>query len=299
MRPLVASLVGATLIAATTASGCSRGQSTSESRPHPSASSSSRSVTPRPAPTPSAPPYTGPAGTLRGTVHVVGDDPPVLEDVLRRIPDDCPGARNVYGTLFRKGPSGEAADVLITVTDYPHYVPPATDHVTVVGKDCAWNTRTVGMTMGQHLEIVAKDAKGYVPNLIGMPTPANMIPVPGGASAPLRPHRPGRHGLNDLAHLFAYADVFVVKFSTLDVTDTDGTFEIAGVPAGKATVSALLPAALLVDQKPITIAANATTTIDFELKFDEAEYQRQRKKTPPPAPSASSAAAPSAAPSGR
>ncbi len=200
----------------------------------------------------------------------------------------------MYGTLFRRGSNGEAADVLVTATDYQHVIPPASDHVEVIGKDCAWNTRTVGMTMGQHLQVVAKDAKGYVPNLMGLPTPANMIPVPGGAPARLKPNRPGRHGFNDLAHLFAYADIFVVKFATLDVTGTDGKFEIAGIPAGPATVSALLPAAMLVGQRRVTVKANETVTVDFELKFDEAKYQKLRQETPASQASASTAPAPSA-----
>jgi len=274
---------------------CSRRPSSSDETLAPSASAAQR-MAPGPSalPAASAKPYTGPVGTIRGSVRVVGDAAPVLEDVLRNIPDECAGARGVYGTLFRAGPGGEAADVLVTVTDYQHYVPAASDHVEVVGKDCAWNTRTVGMTMGQHLEVSARDAKGYVPNLIGLPTPANMIPVPGGAAARLKPTRPGRHGLNDLAHLFAYADVFVVKFSTLAVTGLDGRFEISGVPAGTATVSALLPAAMLVDQRKVTVKANETATVDFELTFDEARYQAQRKQSAPPAPSSSTAPSPSA-----
>jgi hypothetical protein len=292
MRSFAAILVLATAISI---AGCSKRASSHKDTTAPSASVAAPAPSlATPEPSGSAKPYTGPAGAIRGTVRVVGDAPPVLDDVLRKIPDECAGARNVYGTLFRKGPGGEAADVLVTVTDYEHFVPPAADHVQVVGKDCAWNTRTIGMTMGQYIEVIAKDPKGYVPNLIGMPTPANMIPVPGGAAARLKPERPGRHGLNDLAHLFAYADVFVVKFSTLDVTGTDGVFEIAGVPAGTATVSALLPAAMLVAQQKVTVQANTTTTVQFALTFDEAKYQQQRKESLSPHSSAQVGTVPSA-----
>ena len=242
----------------------------------------------------SAKPYAGPTGTVRGTVRVVGDAPPILDSVLQRIPDQCAGARSMYGALFRKGSAGEAADVLVTVTDYEHSVPPSRDHVTVTARDCAWDTRTVGMAMGQRLDIVAKDAKGYVPDLVGLPSPARIIPIPGGDPVHLRPTRPGRHGLKDLAHGFVYADVFVLNYPTLDVTGADGRFEISGVPVGSATVSALLPAAMLVEQRKVVVKANETLDIDIELNFDDKKYQQQRRQTPTPQPSASTTPASSA-----
>lgn len=267
---------------------CSRSPTPSAVTSAQAASAASPSAPSSPAP----PPPAGPRGTVRGTVRIAGDPAPVLDATVREIPDECAGAQQMYGRLFRATASGELGDVLVAVTDYEGVVPPAADHVSVTAKNCTWDRRTIGMTLGQRLDIYAKDARGYVPNLLGSSSPINVIPVPGGAPAQLKPGRAGRYTLQNLTHMFMSADVIVVNYSTLDVTEADGAFEIPNVPAGPVRVSALLPVAMLVEEQKVVVEAGKVTTVDFTLTFDRERFEADRQ--PPPAPSAAGSGAPAA-----
>ena len=72
------------------------------------------------------------------------------------------------------------------------------------------------------------------------------------------------------------ADVYVLKFATFDVTGLDGRYEIAGVPAGEATVNTLLPALSAIAKKKVRLAPNETLELDFELHFDRKEWAARR-----------------------
>jgi hypothetical protein len=106
-------------------------------------------------------PYSGPSGTVAGTVVIKGDEAPANEQ-LKEIPEECLSARERYRQLFREGMLRSAPDVFVAVTGYSGYVPAKEDAVLVTGKGCAFDTRTVGMTFGQALEVASKDSRAYV-----------------------------------------------------------------------------------------------------------------------------------------
>jgi hypothetical protein len=89
------------------------------------------------------------------------------------------------------------------------------------------------------------------------------------------------------------AEVLVVKYATHDVTGADGRFEIKGIPPGKVTVSAFLPATGAVDEKKeVTLKAGDNPELELTLAFDAAKYAEVLK-----AASSASAKAPAPAPS--
>lgn len=228
-------------------------------------------------------PYSGPVATVRGLVTVKGDPPPETPEAIRKFSDKCKVARQVYGRLFREGLMRSAADVLVTVSGYDAYVAPKDDVVRVVGRDCAWDRLTIGVTFGQRIEVSSRGTEPYMPQIVGAPAKALMIAVPRGDPVRLYPPRPGRFTLADRVHAGMNAEVFVLKYPTFDVTGLDGRYEVTGVPPGEVVIGAILPAISKTASKKLRVEGGKTYDVDLEIAFDA------EKDVPKPPPAASSA----------
>jgi hypothetical protein len=222
-------------------------------------------------------PYAGPVGTLHGTVHVKGDDPPVQKVT---IPDQCRGAAATYGKLFRVGQDKTLGDVLVAVTGYDVYVPETVLSVDVAIRDCAYSSRTYALTYGQFLSVRNVDQGiSYLPLLQGGRSHAALVATPLGEAVKLYAPEPKVYRLVDeMARPFMVANVFVLRYPTHAVTQLDGRYEIKGIPVGDMQVSALLPAAAMkAVNQPIKIH-EGDNTLDITLEFDA------KKDVPPAAP---------------
>ncbi|HYO95223.1 MAG TPA: carboxypeptidase-like regulatory domain-containing protein [Polyangiaceae bacterium] len=248
----------------------------------------SRAVNPR-----SEKAYAGPVGTVRGRIRATGDPAPTQEQVLSQVPSECATAREVYGPLFREGPERGLADVLVAITGYEGYVPARAPIEVVEASGCAWSSRTVALTFGQRLDVVSKDRRAYVPQLMGSNMGAQIIALPGGAESTMYPQSPGRYVLVDSMRIFSTAEVLVLKYATHDVTGVDGKYEISGVPVGALTLNALLPATGATLQREVVVEAGKTVELDLELPFNAAEY-KARPSGSAAAPSSSAAPPPAA-----
>ncbi|HET9960573.1 MAG TPA: hypothetical protein VFQ61_39150 [Polyangiaceae bacterium] len=244
------------------------------------------------------PPYTGPAGKVTGRVRVTGDSAPELPEAVRAISDECAPAREVYGKAFREGVDRALADVLVGVTGYSGYVPPASSVVKVPAAGCAWSARTFALTFGQRIDVEAKDRKAYIPDLLGARMPAQLVALPGGSGSSLYPTSPGRYVLVDSLRIFSRAEVLVLKYATHDVTGLDGRFTISGIPAGKVTLSAYFPATGQMLDREVVIPAGGTLEQDLEFAFNAKAFaeaqERARSESASSAKSSASAASPPA-----
>jgi len=218
------------------------------------------------------PAYSGPTGAVSGVVTGSGDLPPVATAHLAQIKGACPEGRELYGHIFREGMMRSLADVLVAVTGYSGYLPEKEPKQTVAARGCAYNTRTIALTFGQTIDVVSKDGEGYAPNLLGSHMKAQLLALPGGAPSKLYPPEPGHYALTDDLKVFMLADVFVLKYSTHDVTSLDGHYEIKGIPVGKARISALLPATQVVVEKDIEIKAGETLNLPLQIAFNAKAY---------------------------
>ena len=228
-------------------------------------------------------------------MRITGDPPP---EVPLRMAAVCDGARDVYGRLFREGEDRVLADVLVAVTGYSAFVPAKDEVVNVRIENCAYTYRTYSMTFGQRMDVINSDASiSYVPVLHGSRFTAVQVAVPASKSGvelktdPVRlyPQAPGQYLLGDyMMRTWMAAEVFVLKFPTHTVTGLDGRFRIEGIPVGDVNVDALLPAVDASESKKAAVRAGETTTVEFELTFNQAEYERKKE--------ASAARAASAAP---
>lgn len=212
------------------------------------------------------PPYSGPQGIVKGVVRAKGPTAPTLKDKIDEIPvEKCDRAEAMYGKLFREGPERALADVLVAVTEYAGYVPPKDPVVPLDIRGCAFGTRTLALAFGQRLEVRSHDREGALPQLVGQKSPGLLVAIPGGDPVPITPLRVGHYELQDQSHPFATADVFVLKYSTTDVTGLDGKFEIRGVPAGEVRVSAYLPAVGRTVAQKVTLKDGQTVELDLTI----------------------------------
>jgi hypothetical protein len=239
------------------------------------------------------PVYSGPTGTIRGTVTLTGDAVPVQAEVVSKIPAECASAGDFYGRPIREGMGRRAADILVAATGYEGYVPAKQDVVEIAVKDCTFPARLFGMTFGQTMKVRSGDARAYAPELLGSGNPVTLYARPGAEAVKLYPVKPRRYVLIDGMRNFMTADVFVMKYSTFDVTELDGKYEITGVPAGKVQLDALSSTTLLRGNETVEVKAGQVTTVDFTLEFDAGAFKARLAKEQA---SSASSGAPSAAP---
>ncbi|HVZ32729.1 MAG TPA: hypothetical protein VG963_09905 [Polyangiaceae bacterium] len=219
------------------------------------------------------PVYSGPIGAVQGVVHVTGDPSPIAADRLAKLPAaGCAGAQEMLRHVFREGPGRTLGDVLVTVTEYPGFVPPREEGVRVEIKGCAFDSNVVAMAFGQHLEVFNLDAQGYVPRIVGPHSYALRVALPGGSPVPLFVPQPGHYFLVDETHEYMRADLFVLSYPTFEVTRLDGRFEIKGIPTGDVKVTAFSPALGKVSEQRVKIQAGVTAQLSFDLAFSRDQY---------------------------
>jgi hypothetical protein len=235
------------------------------------------------------PVHSGPVGSVRGVVEVSGDEAPLVPEMVEKLaqlpPGDCPRARELHRKLYREGVGRTLADVLVTVTEYAGFLPARGDAVRVEAKGCAFDGRILAMTFGQHLDVFNLDAQPYLPRLVGTPSYALRVAMPGGPPVPVFAPKPGQYILVDQTREYMRSDLFVLGYPTYDVTAIDGQFEIVGVPTGKVKVTAYAPALGKVLEQSVDVEAGVAKQVTFEIPFSESEYrERLRESARPTSP---------------
>jgi hypothetical protein len=237
-------------------------------------------------------PYSGPKGTLRGTIRIDGDPPP---ETSLKFPDHCKQAAvAAYGKIFRVGLDKALADALVAVTRYGDrgFVPAASESVKIDVKDCVPDRLTYAVTFGQRMEFFNLDTSStYLPYLDGAGTRGIMIAAPHGPPIKLYPGgpSPAHYMLRDQLGSGLVANVFLLNYATHDVTGLDGRYEIKNIPVGKVRVDAMLAVISKSDGKDIEIA-EGDNTLDLTLHFNASKDLPQR--APPSASGAPSSASP-------
>jgi hypothetical protein len=219
------------------------------------------------------PAYSGPTGSVEGTIYVKGPEAPDVPGVDTHA---CAAAMDTYGKLFRAGAPGKdgarpLADAIVGVTGYAGYFLADTSpsvHVTITAS-CAYPTTTIAMTFGQRLEIDNSSKIIFAPRLEGMTQPAVMIAPPEQNGGPVKiyPPRASRYSLVDNIQPFVRGNVYVLRQPLHAVSDVRGHYRIDGVPVGKMKVSALLPAIDAGADASIEVRANVVESQDLTITY--------------------------------
>jgi hypothetical protein len=219
------------------------------------------------------PAYSGPTGSVEGTVDVSGPEAP---DVASLDVHACPAAIDTYGKLFRAGPPGAdgqrpLADVIVGITGYKGFFLPDTGPAVslTIGSNCAYPSTTIAMTFGQRLEIDNASKVVFAPALDGVFQPAVMIAPPELHGGPVKvyPPRTGRFALIDTIQPFIRGDVFVLRQPLHAVSDVHGHYRIDGVPVGKLKVSALSPAINAGADADVDVRANVVEKVNLSVTY--------------------------------
>lgn len=220
------------------------------------------------------PVYAGPTGSIEGTITITGDpspDVPALDFVK------CPAAKDAYQKLFRVGATQSngartLADALVAVTGYGSYFVPERNPVrSLKFEHCAFDARTIDMTIGQRLEVTNKDSALFAPSLAQAPLPALMLAAKNTAPVNLYPPRPGYFTLVDRMELaYLRADLYVMLQPLHAVTSLDGHYRIDGIPVGEVTVNTRLARLRKETSRKVVIDANTVQTVDLSLDFKAA-----------------------------
>jgi hypothetical protein len=182
--------------------------------------------------------------------------------------------------VFQVGPGGELADALVTVTHYQGQVVPDRESVRIEASRCQWDRRTVTLMVGQRLEVFNHDADPYLPRVIGIPTAALRVALPGAAAIPFSFPKVGRFLLQEDTRPHMNAEVFVLAYPTAAVTDREGRFEISGIPVGEVHVTAFAPRLGKTSEQIVKVSAEHPLTLDFTLTFSQAEFAAEQKQVP-------------------
>lgn len=232
------------------------------------------------------PAYTGPTGSVEGTVTI--DGPPAPSVTLDS--SKCAASIDMYGKLFREGapvrpagprPLADAVVVVVGYTDY--YVREPSEVVKItIAPPCAYPSRTLAITYGQRIEISNESDLIFAPLIDEVSTPAVMVAPPRGTGEAIKlyPQRAGHFTLTDRLEGFVREDLYVFRHPLHAVTDRSGHFRIDGVPVGRLKLGVAHPGAGAQAEVPIDITAGGVQKADVKVTYKPAA-------PPPPKPASS------------
>jgi hypothetical protein len=218
------------------------------------------------------PAYSGPTGSIEGTVRVTGAPAAVTPGDFRK----CAEAENTYGHAFREGPNRTLGDAVVAITGYKgFYVPEKNEAKTLTVRGCAYDTRTLTLTIGQRIDVKNVAKEFWTPQLEPAPPGLVMMAIPGGDPIQLMPRKVGYYRVVDHDRRYAVVDTYVFRHSLHTVTAVDGTYRIDGVPVGNVKVNTMHPSIDGAEaSKDVEIREHAVARVDLELT----------NKPPKPAP---------------
>lgn len=216
------------------------------------------------------PAYSGPTGSVEGTITVIGDPPLATPDDFHK----CPGAEQIWGHAFREGPPKSEggprplADAVVAVTGYTgFYIPEKNEAKEVTIDGCGYTSRTVTTTLGQRVDVrnLAKDF--WTPILEPASRSVLRMASPKGDPVALYPKQPGHWFIVDHDRKYAIVDVYAFLHPLHTSTKLDGTYRIDGLPIGKLTVNTSHPRIANDAKATIEVQANVVARVDLQLVY--------------------------------
>ena len=174
------------------------------------------------------------AGTLEGTVHYLGKQPPPRVIQVAKDQDHC-GAEVSIQTVQIHDAQGALSDAVVSVEGVKDVGQEAMEiERPVLNTRCAFAPRIGLARQGQELEIRNQDPILHNTHIKHRGrTFLNVAQVPGGHPIVKRLKRPGLHTIRCDKHVFMEGSLHVFAHPYYSMTNQTGMFRIEGIPAGK------------------------------------------------------------------
>jgi plastocyanin len=210
------------------------------------------------------------SAAIAGTVTYTGQVP-TLQPLSMDADPQCAAKHQgpVYPQLLELGDGNTMAHVFVKVTNPPQGDWQAPSQPAVIDQDgCRYHPHVIGMLQGQQLVFLNSD--GLLHNVhgtpsanrefnLGMPASVKQASPPSTLNTP-EPMFPVKCDV----HPWMQSYVAVMEHPFFAVTDTDGAFEIAGLPAGEYQVEAWHEK-LGTRTGSVTVEDGGTGTVDFQF----------------------------------
>ncbi len=184
--------------------------------------------------------------TLSGTFKITGSVPANKPLTIDKDVDVCaPGGRQVLDDIVLVGPGGAIQNVLVYVSStipsdnpawvHESYASARTAEVIFDQKNCVFLSRLGVMWSSQTLKVLNSDPIGHNTNLASVRgAKAANISIPANGFAPYEPGAasPAPFSVSCSIHPWMKASMMVCDNPYFAVTDANGVFSIANVPAG-------------------------------------------------------------------
>jgi len=211
----------------------------------------------------------GGGATVRGIVSFTGKPPKMIVPKAREAAELCKDRPLVHDAV--RVHEGALADVWVRLeggTLKPTFEPPA-QPVRMQGVDCTLRPRMLGAQVGQSLSIENLDttlknvhlSKGDE-TLISVAQPGGSVPIVVGLD------EPGLHRIHSDLHPWINGFVAVTQHPFFDVSASDGSFTIEGVPPGRYTLATWHA---IYGSKALTIEVTSGDTVVAHFSYHGAE----------------------------
>ena len=203
-------------------------------------------------------------GTIAGQVRVVGDVIPLPPQPVYKHIAEC--GSTVRDDRLVVGLRGALEFAVVTLDGVTKGKPAPVAPVVLRNKACAFVPHVISATTGQMLDIVNDDPFLHDAHAwIGQRTLFNLA-IPRDRTVHRQLEYPGIIHVNcNVRHTWMHAYIVVTDNPYHAVTGADGRFTITDVPAGKYRVT-VWHEILGSVERPITVVAGVTTTVDVDLQ---------------------------------
>jgi plastocyanin len=232
---------------------------------------------------------TGPSGTIRGVVRLMGKAPAPATEPIKADQAICGNSVTLPRITLGKDSGVKDSFVFLRgLPEYPNVPPVAPASILMDQKNCQYVPHAMTVPVGKELEITNSDTilhnvHGNVIGSDGLHTLFNIAqPIKGQRSKTPAFENPGIIFLTcEAGHPWMNAYIFVAVNRFVDVTKEDGSFVIANVPVGTHQIEMWHEGVTLKSNnkalqrydyedpyqttKDVVVTANSETVVNFDL----------------------------------
>jgi len=209
-------------------------------------------------------PITGPKGRLEGVVKFVGDEIPKSTLVSNLTDPQICGAEMSKMDIVISPENRGIRNVLLWLdnVELPADYKPPTSHLIIDNLKCQFEPHAAAITVGSTVQAKNSDEVYHTTHFYGDLNENPPLPEKGSLSKSYKVRRPGMMNVKCDKHGWMQAYVLVNKHPFHAVTDLDGNFGIADIPAGAYTLK-IWHEHFGIQEREVTVTDGETAKFDL------------------------------------